>query len=96
MKTQLAHSIYNFYIFKIEAKNPKTNEIKMVDWFEGKVSIERENSNSFWYVKSYSEKIRNFWLENFGDEYLIFPFEEFNKFKKITKRNCFVCRCTIY
>ena len=85
MKTQLAHSMFNFYDFKIEAKNPKTNEIKMVDWFKGKVTIEREKSNSFWYVRSYSEKIRDFWLEKFGTDYPIFKSYEYDKFKKLLK-----------
>ena len=85
MKTQLTHSMFNFYDFKVEAKNPKTNEIKMVNWFEGSVIIEKDKSNTYWIVKSFSQKIMDFWLEKFGDIGFCFIMWEENKFKKLLK-----------
>lgn len=86
MKTQLNHSLFNFYNFMVEAKNPKTNEIKMVNWFEGSVIIEKTKSNDCWIVKSYSQKIMDFWLEKFGDiGFCFITWEEDYNFKKLLK-----------
>lgn len=86
MKTQLAHSMFNFYDFKIEAKNPKTNEVKMVNWFEGSVIIEKDKQEYSWIVKSYSQKIMDFWLEKFGDIGFFFKtWEEDYHLKKLLK-----------
>lgn len=85
MKTQIKHSLFNFYNFMVEAKNPKTNEIKMVNWFEGSVIIEKTKSNDYWIVKSFSQKIMDFWLEKFGDIGFCFPMWEEDKFKKLLK-----------
>lgn len=84
MKSELKRSMYNFYDFKVEAKNPKTNEIKMVNWFEGSVIIEKDNRDSYWIVKTISQKIANFWLEKFGDIGFCFKTgEEDNKLKNL-------------
>lgn len=86
METRLERAIgFPFYNFLVKTRNPKTNEIKMVDWFQGSVTIERSNCNTFWYVRSYSQKIMDFWLEKFGDIGFTFPMWEDNKFRKLLK-----------
>lgn len=74
-----------FYKFLVKARNPKTNEVKMVDWFQGSVTIERNSSQTFWYVRSYSQKIMDFWLEKFGTDTFVFRPEDDYRFHKVLK-----------
>ena len=76
---------FNFYDLLVKARNPKTNEVKMVDWFEGKVTIETNNCEDTWIVNSYSQEIQDFWLEKFGDIGFIFPMWEEYQFRKFLK-----------
>ena len=88
METRLEYNLnvpHGFYNFLVKARNPKTNEIKMVDWFQGKVTIERSNSNTFWYIRSYSQKIMDFWLEKFGSDSFCFTPEYDYQFHKVLK-----------
>ena len=86
METRLDRNIgFPFYKFLVKARNPKTNEIKMVDWFQGKVTIEVNKCEDTWFVNSYSQKIQNFWLEKFGDIGFTFPMWEDYQFRKVLK-----------
>ena len=86
METRLDRAIgFPFYNFLVKARNPKTNEIKMVDWFQGSVTIERSTNNTFWYVRSYSQKIMDFWLETFGSDSFFFNPEDDYQFHKVLK-----------
>jgi hypothetical protein len=86
METRLERAIgFPFYNFLVKARNPKTNEIKMVDWFQGKVTIERSSCNTYWYVRSYSQKIMDFWLEKFGSDSFFFNPEDDYQFHKVLK-----------
>ena len=59
MVTRLERMIgFPFYDFLVKARNPKTNEIKMVDWFQGKVTIEKgEKQESFENTDTFNEHI---------------------------------------
>lgn len=86
METRLDRNIgFNFYTFKVKALNPKTNEIKLVDWFQGNVTIEKSKAEDWWYVNSYSQKIKDFWLEKFGDIGFSFPLWDEYQFHKLLK-----------
>lgn len=86
METRLERAIgLPFYNFLVKARNPKTNEIKMVDWFQGKVTIERSSNETYWYVRSYNQKIMDFWLEKFGSDSFVFNPEDDYKFHKVLK-----------
>ena len=74
-----------FYKFLVKARNPKTNEVKMADWFQGSVTIERSSNQTFWYVRSYSQKIMDFWLEKFGTDTFVFRPEDDYQFHKVLK-----------
>lgn len=88
METRLEQDLgtpRGFYIFLVKARNPKTNEIKMVDWFEGEVTIEIETRGYWRYIRSYSQKIMDFWLEKFGSDSFVFRPEDDYKFHKVLK-----------
>ena len=77
MVTRLERMIgFPFYDFLVKARNPKTNEIKMVDWFQGKVTIEIDSRGYWRYIRSYSQKIMDFWLEKFGKDSFVFRPED--------------------
>ena len=76
---------FPFYNFLVKARNPKTNEIKMVDWFKGKVTIEKSNCGTWWYIRSHSQSIMDFWLDKFGDDMFTIIFEDDYKLHKILK-----------
>ena len=88
METRLERNLSvpnGFYKFLVKARNPKTNEIKMVDWFEGKVTIEIETSGYWHYISSYSHDIMKFWLEVFGKDIFVFRPEDDYRFHKVLK-----------
>ena len=86
METRLERMIgFPFYDFLVKARNPKTNEIKMVDWFQGKVTIEIESRGYWRYIRSYSQEIINFWLEKFGTDSFVFRPEDDYQFHKVLK-----------
>ena len=86
MVTRLERTIgFPFYNFLVKARNPKTNEIKMVDWFQGSVTIESISNDNFWHVCSYSQKIMDFWLEKFGSDSFVFNPEDDYQFHKVLK-----------
>lgn len=86
METRLERAIgFPFYNFLVKARNPKTNEIKMVDWFQGSVTIESISNDNFWCVRSYSQKIMDFWLEKFGSDSFVFNPEDDYQFHKVLK-----------
>ena len=88
METRLEHDLSvpnGFYEFLVKARNPKTNEIKMVDWFQGKVTIEIDSRGCWRYIRSYSQKIMDFWLEKFGKGSFVFPSEDDYQFHKVLK-----------
>ena len=75
-----------FYNFLVKARNPKTNEVKMVDWFQGKVTIEIDSSGYYRYIRSYSQKIMDFWIEKFGKTSFVFRPEDDYQFHKVLKK----------
>ena len=86
METRLDRKIgFPFYAFLVKAINPKTNEIKMVDWFQGSVTIEIETSGYWRYIRSSSQKIMDFWLEKFGFDSFVFRPEDDYQFHKVLK-----------
>ena len=88
METRLERNLSapsGFYKFLVKARNPKTNEVKMVDWFEGKVTIEIESSGYWRYIRSYSQEIINFWLEKFGTDSFVFRPEDDYQYHKVLK-----------
>ena len=82
METRLKASNFNFYSYQVKARNPKTNEIKMVDWMP---NVFIEKTNGWWHVHTCSKDIMKFWIEKFGDERFNFPFEKEYKFYKLLK-----------
>lgn len=86
METRLDRNIgFPFYKFLVKARNPKTNEVKMVDWFQGSVTIEIQTSGYWHYIRSYSQKIMDFWLEKFGSDSFLFRPEDDYQFHKVIK-----------
>lgn len=85
METRLERVPNGFYKFLVKGRNPKTNEIKMVDWFQGKVTIEISSSESYRYIHSYSQKIMDFWIEKFGSDSFVFSPEDDYQFHKVLK-----------
>ena len=88
METRLEHNLSvpnGFYKFLVKARNPKTNEVKMVDWFEGKVTIEIETRGYWHYISTYSDDIMKFWLGKFGKDLFVFRPEDDYQFHKVLK-----------
>jgi hypothetical protein len=85
METLLKHSAFNFYDFYVKAKNPKTNEIVMVNWFQGLVVIEKKNECE-WVVSSFSKEVMDFWVKQFGDDMFYLEGENSLKLNKILKK----------
>lgn len=86
MKTELKRNIgFNFYSFLVQALNPKNNEVKMVDWFQGKVIIEISKCGTFFYVRSYNQNILDFWLKKFGNDSFIFVYDDNYNLNKLLK-----------
>ena len=85
METRLVNlSVSNgFYKFLVKARNPKTNKIKMVDWFEDKVTIEIELSGYWRYISTNSHDIMAFWLRKFGKDIFVFRSEDNYQFNKV-------------
>ena len=74
-----------FYNFLVKARNPKTNEVKMVNWFDSRVTIEIESRGYWRYIRSHSQTIMNFWIEKFGKDSFVFRPEDDYQFNKVLK-----------
>lgn len=85
METRLERNIgFDFFEFLVKARNPKTNEVKMVSWLPT-VIIEKSKCGTWWKVRTYSQRIMDFWIEKFGSDSFIFIFEDNYRLSKLLK-----------
>ena len=85
METRLERNIgFDFFEFLVKARNPKTNEVKMVNWLPT-VIIEKSKCGTWWKVRTYSQRIMDFWIEKFGSDSFIFIFEDNYRLTKLLK-----------